>query len=111
MLANHCEFDFTKRIVRPDGSIRYVRWVGVPVTEGVTFEGFVGTGIDVTEQELLEQERERLRQLETDLAHTNRVSMWGNARLFWRTKSSSPSLPPSSAPTAALNGSRMNRQS
>ena len=41
------------------------------------FQGFVGTGIDVTEQELLEQEKERLRQLETELAHTNRVSMLG----------------------------------
>jgi PAS domain-containing protein len=28
MLADHREFDFTKRIVRPDGNIRYVRvWV------------------------------------------------------------------------------------
>ena len=77
MLADHREFDFTKRIVRPDGNIRYVRCVGVPVTEGGTFQGFVGTGIDVTEQELLEQERERIRQLETELAHTNRVSMLG----------------------------------
>src|SRR5580704_10412204 len=77
MLAEHRQFDFTKRIVRPDGNIRYVRWVGVPAIEGVTFKGFLGTGIDVTEQELLEQERERLRQLETGLAHTNRVSMLG----------------------------------
>jgi PAS domain S-box-containing protein len=77
MLADHCAFDFTKRIVRPDGEIRYVRCVGIPVTRGEIFQGFVGTGIDVTEQELLEQERERLRQLETELAHTNRVSMLG----------------------------------
>ena len=77
MLDDHLAFDFTKRIVRPDGEIRHVRCVGVPVTEGVTFKGFVGTGIDVTEQELLEQERERIRQLETELAHTNRVSMLG----------------------------------
>jgi PAS domain S-box-containing protein len=77
MLDDHLAFDFTKRIVRPDGEIRHIRCVGVPVTEGVTFKGFVGTGIDVTEQELLEQERERLRQLETELAHTNRVSMLG----------------------------------
>jgi PAS domain S-box-containing protein len=77
MLDDHLAFDFTKRIVRPDGNIRYVRCVGVPVTEGVTFKGFAGTGIDVTEQELLEQERERIRQLETELAHTNRVSMLG----------------------------------
>ncbi len=56
MLADHRGFDFTKRIVRPDGKTRHVRCVGVPVTEGLTFKGFVGTGIDVTEQELLTQE-------------------------------------------------------
>ena len=77
MLADHRAFDFTKRIVRSDGEIRHVRCVGVPVTQGGTFHGFLGTGIDVTEHELLEQERERLRQLETELAHTNRVSMLG----------------------------------
>jgi PAS domain S-box-containing protein len=77
MFDDHRAFDFTKRIVRPDGEIRHVRCVGVPVMQGETFHGFVGTGIDVTEQEVLEQERERLRQLETELAHTNRVSMLG----------------------------------
>ena len=49
-LADHRAFDFTKRIVRPDGTIRYVRCVGVPAPNG---EGFIGTGIDVTEQEHL----------------------------------------------------------
>jgi formate hydrogenlyase transcriptional activator len=50
MLADHRGFDFTKRIVRPDGTIRHVRCVGVPAAHG---DGFVGTGIDVTEQEQL----------------------------------------------------------
>jgi PAS domain S-box-containing protein len=50
MLADHRGVDFTKRIVRADGTIRYVRCVGVLATNG---EGFVGTGIDVTEQEQL----------------------------------------------------------
>src|SRR5438552_7305037 len=50
MIADHHGFDFTKRIVRPDGTIRHVRCVGVPAAHG---EGFVGTGIDVTEQEQL----------------------------------------------------------
>jgi PAS domain S-box-containing protein len=77
MLGDHREFDFTKRIARPDGGIRHVRCVGIPVTRGEIFQGFIGTGIDVTEQKLLEQEKERLRQLETELAHTNRVSMLG----------------------------------
>ena len=52
MLANHGRCDFTKRIVRPDGAIRYVRCVGIPAANG---NGFVGTGIDVTEQEELTQ--------------------------------------------------------
>ena len=50
MLADRCEFDFTKRIVRPDGSLRHVRCVGVPAADG---RGFVGTGMDVTGQEQL----------------------------------------------------------
>ncbi len=66
-----------KRIVRPHGEIRYGRCVGIPVTQGEIFQRFAGTGIDVTEQELLEQEKERLRQLETELTPTNRVSMLG----------------------------------
>src|SRR6266849_1245768 len=61
MLADHHGFDFTKRIVRPDGTIRHVRCVGVPSTDG---EGFVGTGIDVTEQEELTA---ALRKSETEL--------------------------------------------
>jgi PAS domain S-box-containing protein len=51
ILVDHRAFDFTKRIVRPDGKIRSVRCVGVPVTKGGTFQGFVGTGMDVTEQQ------------------------------------------------------------
>jgi len=50
MLADRRGFDLTKRIVRPDGTVRHVRCVGVAATDG---EGFVGTGIDVTEQEHL----------------------------------------------------------
>ncbi|HYU54513.1 MAG TPA: sigma 54-interacting transcriptional regulator, partial [Gemmatimonadaceae bacterium] len=61
MLADHAAFDFTKRIVRPDGTIRYVRCVGAPATD---WEGFVGTGIDVTEQEEL---CAALRKSETEL--------------------------------------------
>jgi PAS domain S-box-containing protein len=54
MLADHHAFDFTKRIVRPDGTVRHVRCVGVAATHGEGQE-FVGTGIDVTEQEQLTQ--------------------------------------------------------
>jgi signal transduction histidine kinase len=38
---------------------------------------FVGAVTDITERKRAEEERERLRQLEADLAHINRVSMMG----------------------------------
>jgi len=64
MLADHRGFDFTKRILRPDGKVRHVRYVGVPVADCENFQGFVGTGIDVTEQEQL---TEVLRKSEIEL--------------------------------------------
>jgi formate hydrogenlyase transcriptional activator len=53
MFAGRLRFDFTKRILRADGEIRRIRCVGVPLSHGETFQGFIGTGIDVTEQEQL----------------------------------------------------------
>src|SRR5712664_1931134 len=47
MFACGRAFDFTKRIVRPDGQIRQVRCVGTAATDGGSLR-FVGTGIDVT---------------------------------------------------------------
>src|ERR1700759_1139337 len=40
MRANDSSFDFTKRIVRPDGEIRHVRCVGGPAPSGRLFQGF-----------------------------------------------------------------------
>jgi PAS domain S-box-containing protein len=59
MYRQHCGCDITKRIVRPDGQMRYVRCVANPVVEQGVFKGFLGTAIDVTEQELLTQELQR----------------------------------------------------
>jgi signal transduction histidine kinase/CheY-like chemotaxis protein len=66
------------RIVLPDGTVRHIHAVGRPVfnASGELVE-VVGTHVDVTERKHAEQERERLRQLEADLAHINRVSMMG----------------------------------
>src|SRR2546426_12317472 len=67
MLATNRAFDFTKRIVRPDGQIRSLRCVGVLATQEGTFRRFVGTGMDVTEQEqltkALRKSEEELRQI------------------------------------------------
>jgi len=51
--------DVTHRIVRPDGEVRHVRCVGVPVFEDGVFKAFHGTTIDVTEHELLTRELRR----------------------------------------------------
>src|ERR1700719_2120872 len=67
MLATHRAFDFTKRIVRPDGQIRSVRCVGGPGTQAGTFRGFGGTGMDVTEQQQLNTS---LRKSEQELRQT-----------------------------------------
>src|SRR5271166_5036125 len=69
-----CEF----RIILPDGGIRHIQAVVHPVlgTSGEPVE-VVGTHVDITERRRAEQERERLRQLEAELAHINRVTMLG----------------------------------
>src|SRR6266567_5540680 len=75
MFAEHRGFDFTKRIVRPDGEIRRVRCVGSPATPAGAVQEFIGTGIDVTEQELLTQE---LGRREAYLAEAQRLSHTGS---------------------------------
>ena len=75
MLDDHLAFDFTKRIARPDGEIRHVRCVGVPVTQGGIFHGFLGTGMDVTEQERLTDE---LRLSERYLSEGQRLARMGS---------------------------------
>jgi len=59
MQEEHRGFDQIERIVRPDGQLRYVRAVAVPLIERGAFKGFIGTTMDVTEQELLTQELRR----------------------------------------------------
>src|SRR5260370_12714121 len=56
MHAERSGCDVKKRIVRPDGELRHIRCVGIPVVEGEVLKGFLGTAIDITEQELLTRE-------------------------------------------------------
>jgi PAS domain S-box-containing protein len=72
------DFEVDFRIVLPDGSMKYSRSVGHPVfsASGELVE-FVGTGIDMTERRQAEKERERLRQVQADLAHVNRATTMG----------------------------------
>jgi formate hydrogenlyase transcriptional activator len=75
LVAQDSPFDATKRIVRPDGEVRYVRCVGVPFVGDQSLKKYVGSAIDVTEHELLTQE---LRRREAYLAEAQRLSHTGS---------------------------------
>jgi PAS domain S-box-containing protein len=72
------EFIAEHRLLMADGSVKHVRAVAHPST-GAHPGSFVlvGAVMDVTERKRAEEERERLRQLEADLAYINRISMMG----------------------------------
>jgi PAS domain S-box-containing protein len=76
MHAERCGCDVKKRIVRPDGEQRYIRCVGIPVVEGEVLKGFLGTAIDVTEQELLTQELERRQAHLTEAQKLTHTGSW-----------------------------------
>jgi PAS domain S-box-containing protein len=76
MQEEHCGFDQIERIVRPDGQLRYVRAVAVPVLEQGVFKGFVGTTMDVTEQELLTQELRREKAYLAEAQILTHVGSW-----------------------------------
>jgi len=71
-------FRMEYRLRRADGEYRWVIESGIPRYTGADeFTGYIGSNIDITELKRAEVERQRLRQLEADLAHINRVSMMG----------------------------------
>jgi PAS domain S-box-containing protein len=70
--------DFVYRSMGANGAPMYVKASGKPVFDGNgAFRGYRGTGTDVTGTKRAQEEHERLRQLESDLAHVNRLSMMG----------------------------------
>ena len=72
------DFALEFRIILPDGTVKYIESTGRPLfrADGNLVE-MIATHIDVTERKRAEEEHERLRQLELDLAHVNRMSMMG----------------------------------
>src|SRR5258706_6830862 len=75
MVAEGLGCDLKKRIVRPDGEVRYIRCVGVPVFDNGILKSIVGTAMDISEQEELTQE---LRRREGYLAEGQRLSHTGS---------------------------------
>src|SRR5262249_36907226 len=72
------DFSAEHRLVMPDGAVKSVR-VLAHRTPGEETGGlfFTGAVTDVTEIKRAEQEREKLRQLESEIARFNRVNMMG----------------------------------
>jgi len=83
MQEEHCGFDQIERIVRPDGQLRYIRAVAVPFIEQGVFKGFIGTTMDVTEQELLTQ---KLRREQAYLAEAQSLAHIGSWATNFHTK-------------------------
>jgi PAS domain S-box-containing protein len=77
--AKASPFDAIKRIVRPNGEVRYIRCVGAAVIENERPKKYVGSALDVTEHELATQE---LRRREAYLAEAQRLSHTGS--FGWR---------------------------
>jgi PAS domain S-box-containing protein len=71
-----CDIEF--RIVKPDGTVKDIHGIGHPVlTRNGDLVRVVGTMVDITERKRAEEARDRLQQLEADLAHITRVSTMG----------------------------------
>jgi PAS domain S-box-containing protein len=68
--------DVTTRVLRSDGEMRYVRCVGIPIAEQGAFKGFLGIGMDVTEQELLTQQLRRERGYLVDAQSMAHIGSW-----------------------------------
>ena len=79
IVAEDSPFDAIKRIVRPNGEVRYIRCVGVPLVDNQNLKKYVGSALDVTEHELLTQE---LRRREAYLKEAQRLSYTGS--FGWR---------------------------
>jgi PAS domain S-box-containing protein len=77
-IGEKSDYEVDQRLLLPDGTVKYTHTIGHPVlnASGDVVQ-FVGTMIDVTERKRAEEERERLRQAQADLARINRVTTMG----------------------------------
>jgi PAS domain S-box-containing protein len=69
--------DFEHRLLMPDGSVKYLQVLARVLEPSSGNLEYVGTVMDVTERKRAEEERERLRQVQADLAHLSRVTTMG----------------------------------
>ncbi len=71
------DFDAEYRLVLPGGLIKYLHSIGHCLVNQSGDVEYIGALMDITGHKRAEEEHERLRQAQADLAHINRVSMLG----------------------------------
>jgi PAS domain S-box-containing protein len=77
-VADKTDYEVDYRILVPGIGVKHIRAVGHPVCNPAgELVQFVGVSMDVTERKQAEEERERLRQAQSELAHINRVTTMG----------------------------------
>jgi PAS domain S-box-containing protein len=72
--AARANLDFEHRLLMPDGSVKHLNVLARALEPSSGALEYVGTVMEVTERKRAEEERERLRQVQADLAHLNRVT-------------------------------------
>jgi PAS domain S-box-containing protein len=76
-LHQRTKFEIAFRIVLPDGTVKDLESTGHPLRSAAGELEMVVTHIDVTERKRAQEERERLRELESELARVNRLGTMG----------------------------------
>lgn len=77
-LTQKIDFVVDHRIVLPDETVKHIQTIGHPVlnSSGEVVE-YIGSSMDVTERKRAEEDRQRLHQLQADLARMNRMTAMG----------------------------------
>jgi C4-dicarboxylate-specific signal transduction histidine kinase len=74
---SRANLDFEHRLLMPDSSVKHLHVLARALETSSGDLEFVGTMMEVTERKRAEEERERLRQVQADLAHLSRVTTMG----------------------------------